>query len=212
MGCELLILDCDGVLVDSEPITERVLACCATRVGCPVSPEEASRVFPKGGNLADCVATIEARIGEPVPGDFVQTFRAELYEVLAVEAEPIAGVLDALAAIELPMCVASNAPPEKIETLLRTIGIFMQFEGRVFSAYTLQRFKPLPDLFLHAAQAMGFKPGRCVVVEDSLPGVQAGVAAGMRVLGYSRHEAERSLLVEAGAEPLSSMLNLPGLL
>jgi HAD superfamily hydrolase (TIGR01509 family) len=177
-----------------------------------VSPEEASAVFPKGGTLAECVATIEGRLGTSVPADFEKTFRAALYDALATEVEPVAGVLEALAAIDVPMCVASNGPLEKIETTLRTIGVFERFEGRVFSAYTLQRFKPLPDLFLHAASSMGVAAEGCTVVEDSVPGVQAAVAARMRVLGYASSERGRAPLIEAGAEPLSSMLDLPGLI
>jgi HAD superfamily hydrolase (TIGR01509 family) len=210
--CELLIFDCDGVLVDSEPIAERVLADAAGRLGWSVSLEEAARVFPKGGTLAECVATIEARIGKPVPADFTETFRAALDGALAAEAKPVPGVVEAIAAIDVPMCVASNGPPAKMETSLKAIGLFARFSGRLFSAYTLQRFKPLPDVFLHAAETLGVEPARCVVVEDSLPGIQAAVAAGMRVFGYSRDADEQQAFASAGAEPLADMAALPGLL
>jgi HAD superfamily hydrolase (TIGR01509 family) len=212
MSCELLIFDCDGVLVDSEPTTERVLAQCAMDLGWPVSLEEASRAFPKGGTLLKCVATIEAQIGRRVPEDFSETFRTALYAALAADVKPIDGVLEAIAAIEVPMCVASNGPLKKIETTLGKIGLLARFEGRVFSAYTLQRFKPLPDLYLHAAKTLGADPARCVVVEDSLPGVQAAVAAGMRVLSYSTDANEQRAFADAGAEPLLAMCDLPGLL
>jgi beta-phosphoglucomutase-like phosphatase (HAD superfamily) len=120
-------------------------------------------------------------------------------------------VVAALDRISLPTCVASSGPHHKMEVTLRTTGLWERFEGRIFSASEVARGKPAPDLFLHAARAMGFEAGQTAVVEDSLPGVEAAVAAGMRALAFARH-TDAAVLAGAGGEPFADMAQLPGLL
>jgi HAD superfamily hydrolase (TIGR01509 family) len=209
---ELVIFDCDGVLVDSEPLAIGLLAEEARRHGWDLPAAEAERHFPRGGTLERCMLTIERHTGRSLPDDFVTCYRARLYDLLREQVQAVPGVVDALDRLPLPHCVASNGPRQKIRTSLTTIGLIDRFEGRIFTAYELERAKPFPDLYLHAAATLGASPRRCVVVEDSVPGTQAGVAAGMRVLGYAPDPQRRAALADAGAEPLAAMAELLGLL
>jgi HAD superfamily hydrolase (TIGR01509 family) len=118
------------------------------------------------------------------PADFEKRVMALMEERCEASLTTTAGVVDALAAIRVPVCVASSGVPNRIRTSLRIIGLLERFEPNLFSATAVQRGKPAPDLFLHAAQSMGAAPSRCLVVEDSVPGIRAGVAAGMTVIGY----------------------------
>lgn len=205
---ELVIFDCDGLLVDSEPLAIGLLAELARDHGWELDPEQAEEHFPAGGTLEACVERIAAHATRPLAEDFVPRYRERLYELLREHVQPVPGVVGALVALEalgLPTCVASNGPRAKIRTSLGTLGLLERFEGRIFSAYELERPKPFPDLYLHAAAALGVEPGRCAVVEDSVPGAQAGVAAGMRVLGYAPTPARAEALAAAGAEPFAHM-------
>ncbi len=205
----LVIFDCDGVLVDSERISHACLAASAAEVGLHVEHAEAIVLF-KGRSMADCVAIIEARIGGSVPEDFVARFRARSYEAFRREITPVAGVVDALDRIPLPSCVASSGPHDKIELTLTTCGLIDRFRGRIFSAYDVGRFKPEPDVFLHAAATLGVDPSRCVVVEDSALGVQAALAAGMTAFGFADLSPPESLEA-AGARVFGDMAELPDL-
>jgi HAD superfamily hydrolase (TIGR01509 family) len=213
MSFDLVVLDCDGVLVDSEPITERALSDCFAAHGFAMTPDQAAAVFEKGGSLANEIRAVEVLFKRPVPEEFTATYRSLLYERLA-EVPPIPGVLDALEGLAWPTCVASNGPLEKIQVTLGAIGLWERYRGRVFSAYQIEHPKPAPDLFLTAARALGANPSRCVVVEDSLPGVQAGRAAGMRVCAYvaAASRDEVSAMHEAQAQTFDSMDELPSLL
>ncbi len=130
---------------------------------------------------------------------------------LQLDLKPIPGVIEALDRISLPTCVASSGPHRKMRTTLGITGLFGRFEGRIFSAWDVGRGKPFPDLFLYAASCMGTDPSRCVVIEDALPGVQAAVAAGMSVFGYTR-ESSMGPLGQAGAKVFNYMAELPRLL
>ena len=204
----LVIFDCDGVLVDSEPISNRILAERLSAIGLPTTTEESIRDY-MGRSWASCESLIEQRLGRPLPEDFADGYHEELYAALRSEVEPVAGVVAALDAIAAPVCVASSGSHEKIRTSLGTTGLLARFEGRIFSATDVEHGKPAPDLFLHAATAMGHEPADCVVVEDSPAGVAAGRAAGMTVLGYAALTPRAEL---EGARVFASMAELPALL
>jgi HAD superfamily hydrolase (TIGR01509 family) len=207
----LVILDCDGVLVDSEPISNRILAEQLTALGVPTTPEESIDRY-MGGSLAAVLADVERRLGRPAPDTLIPGYRAACYAAFESELEAVPGIEAALDALgDLPTCVASSGEHEKIRRTLGRIGLLPRFEGRIFSATEVPRGKPAPDLFAHAAARMGVEPGRCVVVEDSPVGVAAGVAAGMAVLGYAgRTPAGR--LARDGVRVFTAMEQLPGLL
>jgi HAD superfamily hydrolase (TIGR01509 family) len=181
---DLLILDNDGVLVDSEPIANRVLAELLTEYGQPTTTEESIRDY-MGGTLQLVREIVEPLLGRPLPGDFEERYHRRLFALMRTELEPVDGVVAALDAITLPTCVASSGTHERIETALRTAGLYDRFEGRIFSAQDVPRGKPHPDLFLHTAERMSAAPNRCLVVEDSPNGVTAARAAGMTVVGYA---------------------------
>lgn len=216
---DLVIFDCDGVLVDSEPIANRVFAELLGEVGLPLSYDETIATF-LGRSMAACVAIIEARLGRPVPAEFAATCQARVAAAFARELAPVPGVvaaLDGVAALGLPACVASSGTHEKIRASLGVTGLLPRFTGRIYSATEVARGKPFPDLFLHAARALGARPARCVVVEDTALGVQAAVAAGMTALGYAPPGARSGLadpeaLARSGARVFASMDALCALL
>jgi HAD superfamily hydrolase (TIGR01509 family) len=207
---DLVIFDCDGVLVDSEPLANRVLAEQLTVIGLPTSFEQSVRDF-MGRSWAANVAVIEERLGGPMPDGFADGYFDELYGTFARELEPIAGIHAALDAIALPSCVASSSAHDKIRRSLELTGLLEHFGGRIFSAADVEHGKPAPDLFLYAAAQMGAAPERCVVVEDAPAGVQAGRAAGMTVLGYAGL-TDAAQLQAAGARTFARMADLPSLI
>ena len=209
MAYDLVIFDCDGVLVDSEPLSNRILAERLTAIGLPTTVNESMRDF-MGRSWATCRALIEQRLGRPLPEDFADGYHDELYEALRRELQPVAGVQAALDAIGVPACVASSGAPEKIRTSLGATGLLERFEGRIFSATEVEHGKPAPDLFLHVAARMGAEPTACVVVEDAPAGAAAGRRAGMDVLGYAELTAP-ALLEAEGARVFRSMAELPAL-
>jgi HAD superfamily hydrolase (TIGR01509 family) len=199
---ELVIFDCDGVLVDSEPISCRVMAEALTAEGLPYTTEEVYRDY-MGRAWDDSLAMIEERLGRPASAGFTDRFRAARDAALATEVSPIPGVRDAIAALDaggVQRCVASSGAREKIRLTLGTTGLLPLFEGAIFSATDpeVERGKPAPDLFLHAARSMGFEPASCAVVEDTPVGIKAARAAGMRALAFVDN-APREALEEAGA-------------
>jgi len=208
----LVIFDCDGVLVDSESIGTAVLARAAISEGAAIGEDEALRLF-RGLKMAECVVEIERRLGRPIRDDFVADVRHAMAIIFERDLRAIAGVHAALAAITLPVCVASNGPMPKMRHTLGLTNLLGHFEGRLFSAYDVGVWKPDPGLFLHAARTLGADPSRCVVVEDSLSGIRAANAAGMRVLGYAAGDAHAmSELGAECAELFHSMDDLPTLL
>jgi len=209
---ELVIFDCDGVLVDSENIGKSVLAQAATQEGAAIGADEALQLF-RGLSMAECVAEIERRSGRRVHDNFVADVRRAMATAFESDLRAIEGIHAALAAITRPVCVASNGTMAKMEHMLRLTNLLGHFEGRIFSAYDIGAWKPDPGLFLHAAQALGAEPSRCIVVEDSLSGIRAAHAAGMRVLGYTAGDAHAiSELGTECADLFHSMDELPALL
>ncbi|MET9463835.1 HAD family hydrolase [Streptomyces sp. NPDC006544] len=181
---ELVIFDCDGVLVDSERIAVRVQVAVGAELGWPLTEAEVMDRFV-GRSNASIGEQIATRLGSSRAVAWQARFE-QLHRV-AVDAElvPVDGIREALGAITLPTCVASSGSHEKMRHTLGHTGIYAHFEGRIFSAAEVAHGKPAPDLFLHAARRMGVEPSACIVVEDSKYGVQAARAAGMRSLGYS---------------------------
>jgi HAD superfamily hydrolase (TIGR01509 family) len=207
MAFDLVIFDCDGVLVDSEPLSNRILAERLTAIGLPTTVEDAMRDY-MGRSWRSDVELIESRLGRDLPDEFSEAYHAEVLAAFERELEPVPGIVAALDAIDTPWCVASSSAHPRIRTSLRATGLLPRFEGRIFSSTDVEHGKPEPDLFLLAAATMGAAPERCVVVEDAPAGVQAGVAAGMTVLGYAG--LTDAALLE-GAHVFTSMDELPAL-
>ena len=205
-----VIFDCDGVLVDTELISNTVLAGLLTDAGLPTTLELCLRDY-RGRSVTSVMALAARRHGAPLPADLADRYYAETEARFAVSLKPIAGVVAALDAIDLPMCVASSGPHHKMAVTLRVTGLWERFEGRIFSAPEVAHGKPAPDLFLHAARAMGFDPQTTAVVEDSVPGVQAARAAGMRALAFAA-DTDPAALADAGGEVFDDMARLPALL
>jgi HAD superfamily hydrolase (TIGR01509 family) len=181
---ELVIFDCDGVLVDSEHIAVRVESRYLTELGWPLTEAEIMERFT-GRTDAYMDEAIEAQLGDRLPEGWKDQFQRRYREAFAAELTPVDGVVEALDQLTVPACVASSGSHDKLRFTLGHTGLYQRFEGRIFSAYEVANGKPAPDLFLHAAERMGTEPARCAVVEDTLYGVLAARAAGMRVFGYA---------------------------
>lgn len=180
---DLVIFDCDGVLVDSEVISCRVHADVLTRHGYPITAEQVHRRF-LGRTARDATAEIERELGRPLPESYDLERRTTLLAALADTVEAIPYLHAALDAIDARICVASSAAHDKIFTTLSRTGLYQRFAPHIFSGSQVSHGKPAPDLFLFAAAQMATLPGRCVVIEDSVPGVNGARAAGMTVLGF----------------------------
>ncbi|MCC0003110.1 MAG: HAD-IA family hydrolase [Methylobacteriaceae bacterium] len=178
----LLIFDCDGVIVDSEPIANAVLAETLTALGRPMTAAESMRT-QIGKSLADILRETEEILGQRLPGDVGATMNARLFARFRAELKAIDGVEAALAALPAPRCLASSSTPERIDVALAATGLDRHFVRR-FSATQVARGKPAPDLFLFAAREMGVAPARAIVIEDSVAGVAAARAAGMTAIGF----------------------------
>ncbi|MFF0539737.1 HAD family hydrolase [Streptomyces coelicoflavus] len=188
MRYDLVIFDNDGVLVDSEPISNRLLAGYLTELGHPTSYEDSLRDY-MGGAMHRVHDLVLERTGRRLPEDFDDVFHGRVFAAFERELEPVpgaVGVLEKLTADGVAYCVASSGSHERIRVGHRKAGLDRWFDDRrIFSSQDVGRGKPAPDLFLHAAGRMGVAPERCAVIEDSLLGVQAAVAAGMDVYGFT---------------------------
>ncbi len=209
----LTIFDCDGVLVDSELIALTVISLMMGERGHPMDVAACQAAF-MGMHNADIIRAMESRLGRPLPDDEGATMRARMIARLERELQPIRGVASALARLDGPRCVASSSDRERIRLTLRLTGLDRFFGEHIYSGTEVAHGKPAPDLFLHAARTMGVAPARCIVVEDAVAGVQAGVAAGMPVIGFTGgshtdpSHAER--LRAAGADlVIAAMTDLP---
>ncbi|MER5729576.1 HAD family hydrolase [Streptomyces sp. NPDC002138] len=213
MSYDLVIFDNDGVLVDSEPLSNTILSGYLTELGHPTSYEESLRDY-MGAAVHRVHDTVLERTGERLPADFDDTLHARVFAAFEKELRPVAGatdVLEELTARGIPYCLASSGSHERIRVGHRTTGLDEWFEEEwIFSSEDVGKGKPAPDLFLHAAERMGARPARCVVVEDSPLGVRAARAAGMDVFGFTAMTPAERL---AGATGLfGEMKELPGLL
>jgi len=210
VGFDLIIFDCDGVLVDSEPVANRILAGALAEVGLRMSVDEVCATFV-GLSMTHCVEIVEQRLGRALPADFVPRLQRRTFDAFRADLRAVRGVAAALDRISSPVCVASSGEREKMNLTLGLTGLLPRFAGRMFSATEVERGKPHPDLFLHAAEALGARPGRCAVVEDSLPGVQAARSARMAAFGFAARD-DGARLAAAGATVFRSMRELPALL
>lgn len=180
---KLVIFDCDGVLVDSERLANLALIECLSEIQIFMPADEAHRRF-KGRKLADCLSEIEILNSCTLPQSFEATFRQRMSENFEKKLLAIPGAQQAVASILFSKCVASNGPLEKTMRNLQLTNLAPYFGDNVFSAYTIQKWKPEPDLFLHACKEMDSEPNRCVVVEDSESGVLAALRGGFKVLAF----------------------------
>jgi len=180
---DLVIFDCDGVLVDSELIFARVLAECLIAVDFPTTIDEAI-TLGFGKNRATLSVAVEAQFGRALPDTFFETFAAHSAAAFEHELSAMAGIEDLFGAWPMPRCVASNGRLDRVRQRLAITGLLPFFDPHVFSASQVAFGKPAPDLFLFAAQCLGARPGDCTVVEDSIPGVEAAIAAQIPVVGF----------------------------
>jgi HAD superfamily hydrolase (TIGR01509 family) len=208
---QLVIFDCDGVLVDSERIAIRVEAGILGRLGMPLSETEIVERFV-GRSPSVMRAAVEEHLGRPLPADWDTEFRALYEEAYAAGLRPVDGITDALDEIALPTCVASSSEPGPLRHKLELTGLYDRFAGRIFSASAVRAGKPAPDVFLHAAARMGVRPEACAVVEDSRAGVMAARAAGMDVFAYAGSVTPSAWLEGDRTTVFDDMRRLPALL
>jgi beta-phosphoglucomutase-like phosphatase (HAD superfamily) len=210
---QLVIFDCDGVLVDTEPISHRVMAEAITEAGLPMTDDQVASVF-EGMRLYDIAGAVEEELGASLPKGWVGAFEERRAAEFRKGIKAVSGAASALSRItaaEIPICVASQASLEKTKLTLGLSGLIDWFEeDALFSSRMVKRGKPHPDLFLLAAQSMGCEPGKSVVVEDGVLGCRGGRLAGMKVLGYASTGGQR--LAAEGATVFRSMADLPRLL
>lgn len=206
---ELVIFDCDGVLVDSERLAVRIESRLLTELGWPLTEADVMARFV-GRSDSYMLGEIEQALGRKMP-EWQRLYEERLHAAFRSELTAVDGIEVALDAITHATCVASSGTHEKLQLTLGLTGLVDRFAGRIFSATEVAHGKPAPDLFLHAAARFGVSPERCVVVEDSQAGVQAARAAGMRSLGYAGGLTPASWLEGPGTTVFADMADLPGL-
>ena len=206
---DLVIFDCDGVLVDSERLAVRTEVEILSELGWQLSESEVIERFV-GRSAAHMHESIERHLGRSV--DWEAAFEPRYREVFERELVAVPGVVDALSRITVPVCVASSGSHEKMRFTLGKTGLIDRFDGRIFSVDEVPRGKPAPDVFLFAAQRMGVSPDRCAVVEDSVSGVTAGLAAGMTVFAFAGGVTGADRLSIGDACVFDDMLDLPAAL
>lgn len=192
-----VIFDCDGVLVDSEIISNTILAEMANENGANIDLDYAMNNF-KGNSFKGCLMLIESLINNSLPQTFEKDFRQRTFEAFKKDIKPIEGVKDVLENLNLAYCVASSGPENKIKLNLEVTGLLKYFNDKhIFSCFSIKKWKPEPDIFLLAAKTMGFKPSECLVIEDSLLGVEAAKKGGFDVFGFTAHDYKNQLQKEA---------------
>jgi HAD superfamily hydrolase (TIGR01509 family) len=216
LSFDLVIFDCDGVLVDSEVISCRAHADVLTRHGYPISTDQVHDRF-LGRSLREARIEVERELGRALPDDFHAQLSDELARLFAATLEAVPHIVEALDAIPLPACVASSGSHDRMRRTLGRVGLYDRFAPHIFSATQVINGKPAPDLFLFAAEQMKASPARCVVIEDSVPGVTAALAAGMTVLGFHggshcRPSSAGTLRAAGAAATFDDMRQLPGLI
>ncbi len=219
MQFEAILFDCDGVLVDSELITNRVLHAMLNESGWPLSEDECMRIFI-GKTVRSETARIEAETGKPLTDAWMAAFYERRNTRLRAELVAISGALEAVRAVHTQLqgqiAVASGADKPKVLMQLEKVGMLPYFGAHVFSGHDLPRTKPWPDVYLAAAASLGVDPARCLVIEDSVPGLTAGVRAGATVWGYcprvNAHSTPESLMTAGASMVFDDMADLPRLL
>ena len=205
-----IIFDCDGTLVDSEHVTNQIIAEMASELGITMTGDEATAAF--GGKTLDAVLyKMRELSGREIPDDWLPRLIKKVSESWKTELNPVSGVRKLLEKLNIPICVASNGEPIHVNQSLEMTGLRDFFDGNIFCASDVGVPKPAPDLFLYAAKKMGFKPEQCIVIEDSISGVMAANRAKIKVYGLVKMCSAEEL-ENAGAIPFTNMLNLPALL
>ncbi|MBL4604377.1 MAG: HAD family hydrolase [Flavobacteriaceae bacterium] len=210
MKYKCIIFDCDGILVDSELISNQVIVDLSNELGANITIEYAIKNYA-GTSLGYITQDLEDRSQIKVPDSFRDQYRERTYEAFQNELKPIEGIKELLTSIKIPFCVASNGPLHKMRLNLTVTQLIDQLEGNLFSAYEIERWKPDPALFLHAASKMGFKANECAVIEDSLSGVKAAISGGFDVYGFTQAHNEEAFKKE-GAIVFNKMNQLYELL
>jgi HAD superfamily hydrolase (TIGR01509 family) len=208
---DLVIFDCDGVVVDSERVVHEVFGNFIRALGAKLDAARMNELF-LGRRLEDCVAIVERLTGRSVPREALDHYRAERDRVLREQVRPVEGVREVLESLTVPYCIASSGEHAKMRTTLGATEMLPLFEGRLFSATEVSRGKPAPDVFLLAAERMGAAPARTAVVEDSVNGVLAGCAAGMTVFGFGGLVPPSDLAKAGAFRTFTHMRQLPALL
>ena len=211
MTLKCIIFDCDGTLVDSEAITNQVIAEMASELGIEMTGDEASATFG-GKTLDDVVYKMKELSGNDLPKDWLPRLIQRVNESWESKLRPVKGVKELLEKIKIPVCVASNGEPTHVRHSLRLTKLYDFFDENIFTASEVSKPKPSPELFLYAAKKMGFKPSECAVIEDSVTGVTAAVNAKIVVYGIINNLFSEKQLKNAGAIPFKSMDELPTLL
>ena len=208
---ELVIFDCDGVLLDSERLAVKVDVLVLRQLGWPLSEADVIDRFV-GRSDEFMQSALEEHLGRKLPANWTVPFEPLYRQAFESELAPVDGVIDALDRITIPTCIASSSSHQKLRYTLGLVGLHKRFEGRIFSAIDVANGKPAPDLFLHAAEQMGVEPARCIVVEDSRYGVEAARRAGMRVLAFAGGLTRAELLEGPSTIVFYDMRELPKLL
>jgi HAD superfamily hydrolase (TIGR01509 family) len=179
-----IIFDCDGVLVDSEEIGNKVLLSMTKEFGLGMTMKEAIMNF-SGRSLKDCFQQIENRINQKLPTDFEKEYRKQSSEAFKTELKPVKGVKQFIDSLSISYCVASSGPVEKIKSNLTITGLADNFGQNIFSSYQINSWKPDPEIFLFASKEMGYSPNECIVIEDSKSGVISAIKGGFKVYGFA---------------------------
>lgn len=187
-----VIFDCDGVLVDSESIGNRVLVEMANELGANIDLDYAYKNF-KDHKMQFCADQIEALIPNHLPKDFIASYRERSFDAFKSDIKPVEGVTELVQSLKIPYAVASSGPENKIKLNLELTGLLPYFKDKIFSCYAIQKWKPSPAVFIWAAETLGFKPSECIVIEDSLTGVMAAKNGGFDVFGYTAHDYNNEL-------------------
>lgn len=194
---KLIIFDCDGVLVDSERLTNQVFIDMLAALGVNITLKEVMNNYV-GIPLLDGIAILEKHYQFKLPEDFMVEFNQQSMAVLERDLQPITGVKEVIEKLQMPYCVASNSSTEKVRAMLKITDLFQYFEGKIFTASQVEKPKPAPDVYLYAAEAFKVNPSDCLVIEDTSVGVSSAKAAGMTVFGYAAQTLP-SRLLDAGA-------------
>lgn len=200
MNFDLIIFDCDGVLVNSEVISNELLRSALARHGLEMTLDQVIETYV-GRSMVSVVEISNKLLGRNLPDDFLDILQAETFKAFEERLKPVDGVRDVLIELQkqnIDFCVASSGTFEKMDVTLGLTGLKDFFDKRIYNTSQVKRGKPYPDLFLYAAEQMNVEPARCLVIEDSLPGVQAAVAAGMEVMAYSVRGADQVLKKAGG--------------
>lgn len=210
MKYKCIIFDCDGVLVDSETISSKVIVDLANKLGANITLQYAISTY-KGTSLHFVKNDIKKRTAKELPIDFDEQYRTESFAAFKNQLKPIHGVKELLSQLNVPICVASNGPLNKMQLNLAVTQLLPYFKNNLFSAYEIGFWKPDPTLFLHAAKTMGFLPKDCLVIEDSLSGIKAAKTAGFTVIALA-NTTEKEDFKNLGAIVVSTMKEILPLL